>query len=86
MTTLSKTVGDEAFRPGLIIASTTQVIATGEANAQGVVMLNGTIPADLASGDHTLVVVTATTYAVMGIRVVPVATPAPSNSGEDFYS
>ena len=82
MTTLSKTVGDEAFLLRLIVASTTQVIATGDANAQGVVMLHGTIPADLASGDHTLVVVTGTTYAMMGIRVVPAALPTTGGSSE----
>ena len=40
----------------LIVASTPQVIASGYANAQGVVTLSGSIPADLASGNHTLAV------------------------------
>ena len=38
----------------LLVASTPQVIASGNANNQGVVRLSGTIPDDLASGGHTL--------------------------------
>ena len=48
------------FMPGefvqLIVASTPQVIASGYADAQGFVTLTGAIPADLATGDHTLAV------------------------------
>ena len=54
------TVTAGGFTPGefvqLIVASTPQVIGSGFADAQGFVTLTGTIPADLASGSHTLAV------------------------------
>ena len=54
------TVTFGGFVPGefvqLIVASTPQVIGSGYADAQGVVTLSGNIPADLASGNHTLAV------------------------------
>jgi LPXTG-motif cell wall-anchored protein len=54
------TVTFGGFAPGefvqLIVASTPQVIGSGYADAQGVVTLSGNIPADLASGNHTLAV------------------------------
>lgn len=40
----------------LIVASTPQVIGSGYADAQGVVTLSGNLPADLASGAHTVAV------------------------------
>jgi len=40
----------------LIVASTPQVIGSGYADAQGVVTLRGTLPSNLASGNHTLAV------------------------------
>ena len=40
----------------LIVASTPQVIASGYADAQGVVTLSGNLPADLTSGTHTVAV------------------------------
>jgi LPXTG-motif cell wall-anchored protein len=57
-TELTITAG--GFTPGefvqLIVASTPQVIGSGYADAQGFVTLTGTIPADLASGSHTIAV------------------------------
>ena len=54
------TVTFGGFVPGefvqLIVASTPQVIGSGYADSQGVVTLSGNIPADLASGNHTLAV------------------------------
>jgi LPXTG-motif cell wall-anchored protein len=48
------------FAPGefvqLIVASTPQVIGSGNADAQGFVTLTGTIPVNLSSGTHTLAV------------------------------
>jgi LPXTG-motif cell wall-anchored protein len=40
----------------LIVASTPQVVGSGYADAQGDVLLTGTLPMDLAPGDHRLVV------------------------------
>lgn len=40
----------------LIVASTPQVVGSGYADAQGDVELTGTLPLDLAPGDHRLVV------------------------------
>jgi hypothetical protein len=40
----------------LIVASTPQVIGSGYADAQGVVTLQGNLPSNLASGNHTLAV------------------------------
>jgi len=40
----------------LVVASTPQVIGSGYANAQGVVTISGNLPANLASGTHTLAV------------------------------
>ena len=40
----------------LIVASTPKVIGSGYANAQGVVTITGSLPASLASGNHTLAV------------------------------
>ena len=40
----------------LIVASTPQVIGSGHADAQGVVTLQGNLPSNLASGNHTLAV------------------------------
>ena len=40
----------------LIVASTTKVIGSGYANAQGVVTITGTLPNSLSSGSHTLAV------------------------------
>ena len=55
---VTATVGD--FAPGefvqLIVASTPQVIGSGNADAQGFVTLTGTIPVNLSSGTHTLAV------------------------------
>ena len=57
-TELTITVG--GFTPGefvqLIVASTPQVIGSGNADAQGFVTLTGTIPVNLGSGTHTLAV------------------------------
>jgi len=40
----------------LIVASTPQVIGSGTANAQGVVTIEGNLPANLGAGSHTLAV------------------------------
>jgi LPXTG-motif cell wall-anchored protein len=56
----SVSVSFGGFRPNefvqLVVASTPQVIATGYANAQGVVTLTGKIPSNLTSGSHTIAV------------------------------
>jgi len=52
------------FEPGstvwLILASDPQVLGTGVANSAGSVTLRGTIPVDLAPGEHTLAVMDST--------------------------
>jgi len=48
----------EGFVPGedvhLIVASTPQIIATGQADSSGRIRLTGTLPSNLASGQHSL--------------------------------
>jgi hypothetical protein len=48
----------EGFVPGedvhLIVASTPQIIATGKADSSGRIRLSGTLPSNLASGQHNL--------------------------------
>ena len=48
----------EGFVPGedvhLIVASTPQIIATGQADSSGRIRLSGTLPSNLASGQHSL--------------------------------
>ena len=38
----------------LIVASTPQIIATGQADSSGRIRLSGTLPSNLASGQHSL--------------------------------
>jgi len=82
----SISVSFAGFRPNelvqLIVASTPQVIATGYANAQGVVTLTGKIPSSVTAGSHTLVV-----YApVSGIgfkQAITVASSSLPDTGTD---
>ena len=66
----------------LILASTPRVIASGYANAQGVVTLRGTIPANFASGRHTLAVLAPATGTGFKQTVTISDLPLPATGSE----
>jgi LPXTG-motif cell wall-anchored protein len=76
------TVTFGGFRPfetvQLIVASTPRVIGFGTANAQGVVTLQGNLPANLSAGSHTLAVFAPTSGIgfTQKITVSPTTLPA----------
>jgi LPXTG-motif cell wall-anchored protein len=76
------TVTFGGFRPfetvQLIVASTPRVIGSGTANAQGVVTLQGNLPANLSAGSHTLAVFAPTSGIgfTQKITVSPTTLPA----------
>jgi len=59
----------------IIAMSTPTLLANFQTTAVGDFNKSATLPASIGVGDHTLVVATGTTYAMMGIRVVPAALP-----------
>jgi uncharacterized delta-60 repeat protein len=59
----------------VVAMSTPTLLANFQTTAAGDFTKSATLPASIGVGDHTLVVATGTTYAMMGIRVVPAALP-----------
>ena len=63
--------------PGELVAmSTPTLLGNFTTSAQGDFNKSATLPNTIGVGDHTLVVATGSTYAVMGIRVVPASLPS----------
>lgn len=67
----------------LIAMSTPTLLANFQTTAAGDFNKSATLPSSIGVGDHTLVVATGTTYAMMGIRVVPGALPSTGSSTEN---
>ena len=59
----------------LVAMSTPTLLANFQTTAAGDFTKSATLPSSIGVGDHTLVVATGSTYAMMGIRVVPAALP-----------
>jgi uncharacterized delta-60 repeat protein len=59
----------------LVVMSTPTLIGNFTTSATGDVSESAQLPNSIGVGDHTLVVATGSTYAVMGLRVVPSALP-----------
>ena len=59
----------------IIAMSTPTLLANFQTTAAGDFNQSATLPSSIGVGDHTLVVATGSTYAMMGIRVVPSALP-----------
>ncbi len=55
--------------------STPTLLANFQTTTAGDFNKLATLPGSIGVGDHTLVVATGTTYAMMGIRVVPSSLP-----------
>ena len=66
----------------IIAMSTPTLLANFQTTAAGDFNKSATLPESIGVGDHTLVVATGTTYAMMGIRVVPAALPTTGNSSD----
>jgi uncharacterized delta-60 repeat protein len=72
-----------ANAPGEIVAmSTPTLLANFTTSANGDLSQSAQLPNSIGVGDHTLVVATGSTYAVMGLRVVPSALPTTGLSDE----
>jgi hypothetical protein len=72
-----------ANAPGEIVAmSTPTLLANFTTSANGDLSQSAQLPNSIGVGDHTLVVATGSTYAVMGMRVVPSALPTTGLSDE----
>lgn len=67
----------------LIAMSTPTLLANFQTTAAGDFNKSATLPSSISVGDHTLVVATGSTYAMMGIRVVPAALPTTGSSTEN---
>jgi hypothetical protein len=59
----------------IIAMSTPTLLANFQTTAAGDFTKSATLPSSIGVGDHTLVVAAGSTYAMMGIRVVPAALP-----------
>jgi hypothetical protein len=59
----------------IIAMSTPTLLANFQTTAAGDFNKSAKLPSSIGVGDHTLVVATGSTYAMMGIRVVPAALP-----------
>jgi hypothetical protein len=59
----------------IIAMSTPTLLANFQTTAAGDFTKSATLPSSIGVGDHTLVVASGSTYAMMGIRVVPAALP-----------
>jgi len=65
-----------ANAPGELVAmSTPTLLANFTTTATGDLSQSATLPSSIGVGDHTLVVASGNTYAVMGLRVVPSSLP-----------
>jgi hypothetical protein len=72
-----------ANAPGEIVAmSTPTLLANFTTSATGDLSKSAQLPNSIGVGDHTLVVATGNTFAVMGLRVVPAALPTTGLSDE----
>ena len=67
----------------IIAMSTPTLLANFQTTAAGDFNKSTQLPSSIGVGDHTLVVATGTTYAMMGIRVVPAALPTTGSSTEN---
>jgi LPXTG-motif cell wall-anchored protein len=67
----------------IIAMSTPTLLANFQTTAAGDFNKSATLPSSIGVGDHTLVVATGSTYAMMGIRVVPAALPTTGSSTEN---
>jgi uncharacterized delta-60 repeat protein len=67
----------------VVAMSTPTLLATFQTTAAGDFNKSATLPSSIGVGDHTLVVATGSTYAMMGIRVVPGALPSTGSSTEN---
>ena len=67
----------------IIAMSTPTLLASFQTTAAGDFNKSATLPSSIGVGDHTLVVATGSTYAMMGIRVVPAALPTTGSSTEN---
>lgn len=65
-----------------IVMSTPTLITEFETTDVGTFDKSGTLPETIGIGDHTLVVATGTTYAVLGIQVVPTTLPVTGSSSD----
>ena len=62
---------------GEIVAMSTPILlGSFTATATGDMQKSAVLPSSIGVGDHTLVVATGSTFAIMGIRVVPATLPA----------
>lgn len=66
----------------VVAMSTPTLLANFQTTATGDFNKSATLPDSIGVGDHTLVVAAGTTYAMMGIRVVPAALPTTGSSSE----
>ena len=66
----------------VVAMSTPTLLANFQTTAAGDFNKSAQLPDSIGVGDHTLVVATGTTYAMMGIRVVPAALPTTGGSSE----
>ena len=66
----------------IIAMSTPTLLANFQTTAAGDFNKSATLPESIGVGDHTLVVATGSTYAMMGIRVVPAALPTTGSSSD----
>jgi uncharacterized delta-60 repeat protein len=67
----------------LVAMSTPTLLANFQTTAAGDFTKSATLPSSIGVGDHTLVVAAGSTYAMMGIRVVPAALPTTGTSTEN---
>jgi LPXTG-motif cell wall-anchored protein len=67
----------------IIAMSTPTLLANFQTTAAGDFTKSATLPSSIGVGDHTLVVAAGSTYAMMGIRVVPAALPTTGTSTEN---
>ena len=66
----------------IVAMSTPTLLASFQTNATGEFNKSAKLPSSIGVGDHTLVVAVGSTYATMGIRVLPAALPSTGSSGE----
>ena len=66
----------------VVAMSTPTLLATFQTTAAGDFNKSAKLPKSIGVGDHTLVVAAGTTYAIMGIQVLPAALPATGTSSE----
>ena len=66
----------------LVAMSTPTLLANFKTSVQGDFAKSAKLPDAIGVGDHTLVVASGATYAIMGIRVVPAALPTTGTSSD----